>query len=445
MPNLSPEDNAFIELALDKNFITDKQLQDALDMMDVLPDKDISGVLVRLGELSEEKVNTILKLQRDRQKEKEEEERKQKEEELLRRYSETLSFTQLDEYLIYARKNLASDFHLCTLAPPFFRKYKKLQCLSDVPLSFRQAQKLIFDILSEKQKKILAEKNSLEFCYEIPGQGRYRACLLKQKNGWDASFRVIPNEIVSFEELNLSDAFRSLTEHHQGLILLTGPTGCGKTTTQAALIDLINRTRAEHVITLEQPIEYIHISKKCQITQREIGEQTTSYARALRAALRQDPDIIMIGELRDIETTSLAITAAETGHLVFGTLPTTSAISTIDRILDVFPPAQQPQILMMISESLRGIVSQQLIPKQNDVGVALAVEVLLNIPAVANLIRSRRNYQIPSTIEINKRIGMKLMDESLYELANAKIISGIDAYELALSKSKFEAFIAEEG
>ncbi len=347
------------------------------------------------------------------------------------------SFSDMRQFLGLAREMGASDIHINTGSPPLVRKDGKLQPLNRAPFTAEDAEKLLFGVLNEEQRTTILTKRSCDFCYTVPGQGRYRSCILKQRNGWDGAFRIIKSKIPRFEELGLPASLKRLMEFHQGLVLITGPNGCGKSTTMAALINLVNETRDEHIITIEDPIEYLFDPSKCQVNQREVGSCTESLASALRAALREDPDVIMIGELRDRETVSLAISAAETGHLVFGTLHTTSAARTIDRVLDVFPPDEQAQIRSMISESIKGIVCQQLVPRKDGKGRALAMEILFNNPACGNLIRERRMFQLPSIMQSGRKQGMVLMDDALMKLVQDGVIDGAEAYYAADNKSTF--------
>lgn len=346
-------------------------------------------------------------------------------------------YSHVHHYLEYARNIGASDLHINTNSPPIIRKYGKLIHLPRPAFTNVEAEKLLLSILTKSQQEEIHEKRALDFCYTVRDQGRYRSCILKQRNGWDGSFRVVKSEVPSFEELGLPADLKRLTEYHQGLVLVTGPNGCGKSTTMAALLNLINFTREEHIISIEDPVEYVFEPAKCQVNQREVGSNTKSFANALRAALREDPDIIMIGELRDEETVGLAITAAETGHLVFGTLHTTSAGRTIDRMLDVFPPEEQGQIRSMISESIKGIICQQLIPRKDGNGRVLAMEILFNTPAVANLIRERKLHQLPSAMQTGRKLGMVLLDDSLMTLVKAGTIDGADAFFSAENKATF--------
>jgi twitching motility protein PilT len=346
----------------------------------------------------------------------------------------------LVDYLAYARAAGASDLHISAEVKPFMRLHGRVVEM-DVPvLRPSDTERLLFAVLSTQQKAILLEKRGLEFCYDAPGHARYRSCIFKERCGWDGNFHVIREKVPSFAEIGLPECLKRLTEYNQGLVLVTGPSNSGKTTTLAALIDMVNRTRDDHIITVEKPVEYLHTPVKCQVTQREVGSHTSSFATALRAALREDPDIIMVGELRDLETLSIAITASETGHLVFGTLPTTSAVNTVNRIVDGFPVGQQGQIRMMLSESLRGVISQQLIPRKDGKGVALALEILFITPAIGALIRDNQPHQIQSTIQTSRKIGMCRFDDSLMELVKKEIISGAEAYRRADNKGPFEQF-----
>jgi len=346
-------------------------------------------------------------------------------------------FTKIDQFLRLARDMGASDIHINAGCPPLVRKDGKLQPLNRPPFTPEEVEKLLFGTLTEDQRKIVLEKRAFDFCYAVPDQGRYRTCILKQRNGWDGAFRIVKSEVPKFEELALPESLKRLTEFHQGLVLITGPNGSGKSTTMASLVNLVNETRDEHIITIEDPVEYLFETSRCQVNQREVGTSTKSFPNALRAALREDPDVIMIGELRDKQTVSLAISASETGHLVFGTLHTTSAARTIDRILDVFPPDEQAQIRSMVSESIKGIVCQQLIPRKDGNGRALAMEILFNNAACANLIRERRMFQLPSVMQSGRKQGMILMDDALMKLVKEGVIDGAEAYSAADNKSTF--------
>jgi twitching motility protein PilT len=329
----------------------------------------------------------------------------------------------------------ASDLHLSSREAPMIRKDGDMQRLSgEAVLEARQLSELLEPIIPEANREQFAKEDDTDFAYAIPGLARFRANLFRDRHGAGAVFRTIPAKIISSEKLGLSTAITDLCELHKGLVLVTGPTGSGKSTTLCAMVDLINRTRSGHIITIEDPIEFVHENKKCLVNQREIGHHTRSFKRALRAALREDPDVVLVGEMRDLETIAIAIETAETGHLVFGTLHTTTAYSTIDRIIDQYPPDQQEQIRVMLSESLKGVVSQTLCKKIGG-GRAAALEILLVNPAVSNLIREGKTFQIPSIMQTAKNIGMRLLNEALSELVGNKIVAPEEAIAKAVDKT----------
>ncbi len=313
----------------------------------------------------------------------------------------------------------ASDIHIPSGSPVQMRRHGKLQPLGGRNYSSGEIESMILEILTPAQRERFVATNDLDFSYEIKGVGRFRANVCRQHRGVDATFRIVPDAIPTFEQLGLPPAILPLTRQHNGLVLITGPAGQGKSTTIACLVDLINSEKPHHIITVEDPIEFVHPIKVAVVNQREVGRHTMSFANALRASLREDPDVIVVGEMRDLETISLAITASETGHLVFGSLMTSSAAQTIDRVLDSFPAGQQAQIRTMLSESLRGVVSQQLVPTTDGEGRVLACEVLLGTPAVANMIRERKTFQLPSVMQTSRNIGMQRMDDSLFDLFSA--------------------------
>jgi len=304
-----------------------------------------------------------------------------------------------------------------------------------------QTQRLLTEFLTDAQRARLKEIGDLDFCYEVQKMGRFRTSVVRQRLGMDGVFRIINSKVRTMDEIGLPEHLKALTTYHNGLILVTGAVGSGKSTTLAAFIEEINRNRRDHIITLEDPIEYVFEPKGCQITQREVHTHTQSFASALRAALREDPDVIMVGEMRDLETVQLAITAAETGHLVLGTLHTANAARTLDRILDVFPIDQQAQIRTMIAGSLRGIVSQQLIVRADGQGRVLAMEILINTPAVGALIREGKTYMLPGVMQTGKKVGCRLMDDTLLDLLREKKITAQDAYERALQKALFKEYL----
>ncbi|MHC4885450.1 MAG: type IV pilus twitching motility protein PilT [Planctomycetota bacterium] len=333
----------------------------------------------------------------------------------------------VNAYLESARNAKASDLHLNTASPPSIRINGSLKYMKHPLLMPEDTTRLVEQLLSEEQFATLKEKMELDLCYVSQKGNRYRCSVYKQRLGYAIISRIIPNEITGLKALGLPKSVARFTEYHQGLVLVTGPAGCGKTATLGALVDMINESRNDHIILLEEPIELIHESKKALISQREVGAHTDSFSAALRAALREDPDIIVVGEMRDLETISLAITAAETGHLVIGTLHTSNAAKTIDRLLDVFPPEEQAQIRAMVSESLRGIISQQLVPRKDGKGRALAVELMFSTTSVRNLIVDERTFQLRSAIQIGKNQGMRLLDESLARLVKKDIITREEA------------------
>ena len=335
----------------------------------------------------------------------------------------------------------ASDVHLVSGSPPLIRHLGDLKAAKLPPLDWKVVEDLIFEIITPQQQQIFKESNDLDFSYEIPGLARFRGNLYRQRKGIDAVFRRIPSELPKLEKLGLPKAVIALTELHQGLVLITGPTRSGKTTTIAAMIDYINEHRALNIITVEEPIEYIHPHKKSIVNQREIGLSALDYPNALRSALREDPDVIVVGEMRDLETMQLAITAAETGHLVFSTLQTGSAHKTVDRIIDSFPPEQQNQIRIMLSESLKGVISQRLLKTAEGKGQVLAAEILIATASLANMIREHLTYQIPNLIQTGKDIGNQTIDDSIDELFKKKLIVAREAYRWANNKERFEKFL----
>jgi twitching motility protein PilT len=297
-----------------------------------------------------------------------------------------------------------------------------MEAINDEEMSNEACQELIFEILNEKQKRLFVDNWELDCSYTVPGLARFRCNVFMQRKGMGAVFRVIPEKIKTVEDLNLPKELLDLIRVPKGLICVTGPTGSGKSTTLAALIDHINRTEHAHILTIEDPIEFVHTNQKSLVNQREVGGHTKSFANALKASLREDPDIILVGEMRDLETIQLALTAAETGHLVFGTLHTSSAAKTVDRIIDVFPVTQQAQIRVMLSESLRGVIAQTLLPREGGGRVA-AIEVMANTKAIGNLIREGKTFQIPSTMQISRNQGNVPFDYALQELQNKGLIS----------------------
>lgn len=321
----------------------------------------------------------------------------------------------------------ASDLHITSGAPPYLRLHGNMISLNYRELSSQDVQGLIFEILSEKQKKSFIDKWELDCAYTLQGVGRFRCNIFMQRKGLGAVFRIIPEKIKTAQELNLPPAIMDVIDCEKGLILVTGPTGSGKSTTLASLIHHINATREAHIITVEDPIEFVHPNIKCLINQREVGSHTKSFANALKAALREDPDILLVGELRDLETISLALTAAETGHIVFGTLHTNSAAKTIDRIIDVFPSGQQQQIRTMLAESLRGVIAQTLFTRADGQGRIAAYEIMRNTKAIGNLIRESKIHQIPSAMQTGSSSGMILFEKYIEDLVRKGKVSAHDA------------------
>ena len=334
----------------------------------------------------------------------------------------------VDEYLAVGQQGGASDIHLGVNAPPLWRLHGILQPIwSGAPkLMSDETAALAEGFLNDPQKIQLNDRGDADFAY-ANAFGRFRASVVRQRLGIDLVFRIINTKVRTMDELGLPESLKLLTRYQNGLILVTGSVGSGKSTTLAALVEQINIERREHIITLEDPIEYIFEPKGCHITQREVHTHTRSFGAALRGALREDPDVIMVGELRDLETISLAITAAETGHLVLGTLHTSNASRTLDRLLDVFPVDQQEQIRIMVGESLRGIISQQLVPRADGKGRVLALETLTNTPAVSNVIREAKTYMLPGIIQTGKKQGMQAMDDALATLAERGLITRDEA------------------
>jgi twitching motility protein PilT len=320
----------------------------------------------------------------------------------------------------------ASDLHLNAGEPPRIRIDGDIRCLRDEPVSPADSRAMVYGVMTEEQRKTFEETWDLDFSYELADVSRFRVNTYRTRLGVSAAFRMIPNRVKTLDELGLPSVLKELCGREKGLILVTGPTGSGKSTTLAAMIDHINSTSGGHILTIEDPIEFVHESRGCLINQREVGTHTSSFAAALRGALREDPDVILVGEMRDLETVSLAITAAETGHLVLATLHTSSAAKTIHRLIDVFPPAQQEQIRIMFSDSMQAILCQSLLRRRSGGRVA-AMEILLGTPAVRNLIREGKAHQIPSTMQTGQKAGMQLMDTALQELVRSGAVSPEEA------------------
>ena len=329
----------------------------------------------------------------------------------------------ISELLIFAVKQKASDLHISSGEPPLLRIHGEIRKVEMDSLTSDQTHKMIYDVLNDRQRKVLEEKKELDFSISLGEEyGRFRVNCFYQSRGESAVFRTIPSKILSFEDLGLPKSCRKIAGYRKGLVLVTGPTGSGKSTTLAAMIDLVNNERKEHILTIEDPIEFVHKSKNCLVNQRELNEHTHSFANALRSALREDPDVILVGEMRDLETIQLAITAAETGHLVFATLHTNSAPKTIDRIIDVFPAGQQPQIRAQFSETIQAVISQRLLRKRDGSGRVAAIEIMIGTPAIRNLIREGKVSQIPSSIQTGQKFGMQTMEAAIKELIHRRVI-----------------------
>lgn len=337
--------------------------------------------------------------------------------------------------------NKASDLHITVAVPPIIRINGELVRMGEQNLMPKDTIDLANQILNQSQIQELEEKGELDLSFSNPGLGRFRVNIYKQRGSYGIAFRTVALQIPSMEQLGLPLIMKNLASKHRGLILVTGPTGSGKSTTLASMIDYINQKRACHILTLEDPIEYLHKHHKSMVNQREIGNDSYSFANALRAALRQDPDVILVGEMRDLETIGIAITAAETGHLVMSTLHTIGAAKTIDRVIDVFPPHQQQQIKVQLSSVLEGIISQQLLPKSDGSGRVAALEVMITNVAIKNLIREGKTHQIQSLIQTGSKFGMKTMDYSLNELYRKGLISKDTALEHCIDKDMFERYL----
>ena len=332
--------------------------------------------------------------------------------------------TSIDELLEHCVAVGASDLHLSVASPPVVRVHGKLVAVEDAdPLDADTTQALLYRILSTEQQKRLELDRQIDLAHYVPGVARFRVNVYFQRDALGAALRQIPQEIKSLDELGLPSTLHELTKKPRGLVLVTGPTGSGKSTTLAALIDEINRTRSEHILTIEDPVEFVHRHKRCIVNQREVGSDATSFGNALRAALRQDPDVILLGEMRDLETIATALTAAETGHLVLGTLHTQSAPGTIDRIIDVFPAEQQEQVRVQLAATLEGVVTQMLLPTANGSGRVAALEVLFPDDAVRNLIRQGKAEQIYSVMQTNRSRGMQTLEQSLADLTVSRVIT----------------------
>ena len=345
----------------------------------------------------------------------------------------------ITELLAFSVENNASDLHLSTGTPPSIRVDGDVRKLNIPAFDEKDVNALVYDIMNDRQRKEYEENLEVDFSFEVPNLARFRVNAFNQNRGPAAVFRTIPSKILSLEDLGCPDIFRDISEVPRGLVLVTGPTGSGKSTTLAAMVDYINKNKHDHILTIEDPIEFVHDNHSCLINQREVHRDTLSFSAALRSALREDPDVILVGEMRDLETIRLAMTAAETGHLVFGTLHTTSAPKTIDRIIDVFPGEEKAMVRSMLSESLRAVISQTLVKKVGGGRVA-AHEIMMGIPAIRNLIREDKIAQMYSAIQTGMSSGMQTMDQCLQNLVNRGMITKQDAMEKAQDKNQFMGY-----
>lgn len=342
----------------------------------------------------------------------------------------------ITELLTFSAKNNASDLHISAGEPPMIRVDGDIRRINVPAMDNTEVRAMVYDIMNDKQRKDFEEFLEADFSFEIPGLARFRVNAFNQNRGAAAVFRTIPSKVLTLEELGAPDIFKTISDNPRGIVLVTGPTGSGKSTTLAAMIDYKNEKANEHILTIEDPIEFVHKSKKCLVNQREVHRDTLGFSEALRSALREDPDVILVGELRDLETIELALTAAETGHLVFGTLHTSSAAKTIDRIIDVFPAAEKAMVRSMLSESLRAVISQTLLKKVGGGRVA-AHEIMIGTPAIRNLIREDKVPQMYSAIQTGGAVGMQTLDQCLQDLVRRQKITKANAMPMAVNKDLF--------
>ncbi len=352
---------------------------------------------------------------------------------------------ELSDLLIQVLEKGGSDLHLSVGVPPIMRLHGELMALDAQRLMPKDTQEMVYGILTQEQREQLERNWEFDFSYSVPGKARFRVNVYYQRNSIGAAFRLIPIEIKTLAELGLPEILEGVTKKPRGFVLVTGPTGSGKSTTLASLIDIINETRSDHIITVEDPIEYLHKHKKCMVNQREVGSDTKSFSNALKYVLRQDPDVILIGEMRDMETVAAALTAAETGHLVFATLHTQDAAQTVDRIIDVFPPYQQQQIRIQLAGTLQGVISQQLLPTRDSRGRVVACEVLIPTPGIRNMIREAKTHQIPNAMQTGQRYGMMTMDQCLVDLYRRGKISLDTAISRAIDPNDLKQMMGRAG
>jgi twitching motility protein PilT len=340
----------------------------------------------------------------------------------------------ISDLLAFSVKNKASDLHLSAGMPPMIRVHGDVRKINVPVMDHSQVHDMVYDIMNDGQRKVYEETLECDFSFEIPNLARFRVNAFNHNRGSGAVFRTIPSKILTLEELNCPPIFKEIANTPRGIVLVTGPTGSGKSTTLAAMVDYINENEMGHILTVEDPIEFVHQSKKCLINQREVGPHTLSFQNALRSALREDPDVILVGEMRDLETIRLALSAAETGHLVFGTLHTSSAAKTVDRIVDVFPAAEKEMVRSMLSESLRAVISQTLCKTKDEQGRVAAHEIMIGTPAIRNLIRENKVAQMYSAIQTGQNIGMQTLDQNLQDLVRRSVISANEARGKAANK-----------
>ena len=340
----------------------------------------------------------------------------------------------ISDLLAFSVKNRASDLHLSAGLPPMIRVHGDIRKINVPALDHTQVHGMVYDIMNDGQRKVYEETLECDFSFEIPNLARFRVNAFNHNRGSGAVFRTIPSKILTLEQLNCPAIFKEIANTPRGIVLVTGPTGSGKSTTLAAMVDYINENEMGHILTVEDPIEFVHTSKKCLINQREVGPHTLSFQNALRSALREDPDVILVGEMRDLETIRLALSAAETGHLVFGTLHTSSAAKTVDRIVDVFPAAEKEMVRSMLSESLRSVISQTLCKTKDEQGRVAAHEIMIGTPAIRNLIRENKVAQMYSSIQTGQNIGMQTLDQNLQDLVRRNVISATEARSKAANK-----------